>query len=81
MLAVSENMTFECKRSRFRKARQSFHNLLKIVFHTCLVYYQVPLMIGEIPTSDAYHYMDAHDTETVCCFVAVILPMYARYLL
>jgi hypothetical protein len=26
VLAVSENMTFECKRSRSRKARQSFHN-------------------------------------------------------
>jgi hypothetical protein len=24
----------------------------------------VPLMIGEIPISDACHYMDAHDTET-----------------
>jgi len=34
VLAVSENMTFECKRSRSRKARQSLHNLLKIVFHT-----------------------------------------------
>jgi len=34
VLAVSKNMTFECKRSRSRKARQSFHNLLKIVFHT-----------------------------------------------
>jgi hypothetical protein len=22
-------------------------------------------MIGEIPISDAYHYMDAHDTEIV----------------
>ena len=63
--AVSENMTFECKRSCSRKARQSFHNLLKIVFHTWLVYYQVSLMIGEIPISDVCHYMDAHDTETV----------------
>jgi hypothetical protein len=26
VLAVSENMTFECKRSRSRKARQSFHH-------------------------------------------------------
>jgi len=24
-------------------------------------------MIGEIPISDACHYMDAHDTETCCC--------------
>jgi hypothetical protein len=34
VLAVSENMMLECKRSRSRKARQSFYNLLKIVFHT-----------------------------------------------
>ncbi len=64
-LPFSTVLQSECKRSRSRKARQSFYNLLKIVFHTWLVYYQVPLMIGEIPISDAYHYMDAHDTETV----------------
>ena len=63
-LPFSTVLQSECKRSRSRKARQSFHNLLKIVFHTWLVYYQVPLMIGEIPISDACHYMDAHDTET-----------------
>ncbi len=65
MWAVSENMRFECKCSCSRKARHSFHNLLKTVFHTWLVYYQVSLMTGEIPISDACHYMDAHDTETV----------------
>ena len=64
-LPFSTVLQSECKRSRSRKARQSFHNLLKIVFHTWLVYYQVPLMIGEIPISDACHYMDAHDMETV----------------
>ena len=55
-LAGRENMTFERKHSRSRKARQSIHNILKIVFHTWLVYYQVPLMIGEIPISDACQY-------------------------
>ncbi len=64
VLAVQWEHDVWGKRSRSRKARQSFHNLLKIVFHTWLVYYQVPLMIGEIPISDACHYMDAHDTET-----------------
>ena len=63
-LPFSTVLQSECKRSRSRKAKQSFHNLLKIVFRTWLVYYQVPLMIGEIPISDACHYVDAHDTKT-----------------
>ena len=33
-LPFSTVLQSECKRSRSRKARQSFHNLLKIVFHT-----------------------------------------------
>lgn len=33
-LPFSTVLQSECKRSRSRKARQSFYNLLKIVFHT-----------------------------------------------
>jgi hypothetical protein len=58
VLAVSENMTFECKRSRSRTARHSFYIIFvkDCVSHMISLLSSLPLMIGEIPISDACHY-------------------------